>query len=972
MAAGASLFCSSRWRALILGVAMSCSINTPGMAAQERVLVEATMTEGTNMAAAISPDGETLVLALQGVLWRVPAEGGVAEAITPAEMDAQEPMWAPDGSRIGFYAFVGDAFSLWTVEPDGDDLTQIANGPAADARYPAFTYDSRQILYSSDEDGGYAVWMTDLRSGERRPLTTARETGYLPPTTPYFSGDGNAVTPTLSPDGNNLAFVIDGPVHRLVVRELNGRGLRELYSAPLLGAPAWSADGNSLYIVGIDGDQTHLAQVPMDGLGAEILVQGGDIFPFRPSVAPDGRVYYTADGQVKTLTAAGEPGPSVPFQASVTLDRTPYERRRYALRDQTPRKALGIVDPILSPDGRQAAYAALGDLWIVDLENGEPRQLTDDVSIDLSPSWSSDGARIAFVSDREGKTDVWVMTLADGTSTRISDLAKAPSSPIFSPDGSRIAYLLDEGNTVFVSSTVHVIDLADGTDTAVSEPLFGPSAPAWSPDGEVLAVTSRAPGNSRFREGHNVLTLLPASGSGETRVVAPVPGKSLGRRQHNRPAWSSTGDMVYRLDGALWSVPLGTDGSLGEARRIAAAGENPSWSADGTHLIYLDGDTLKLYEARRRRTRIVDIAPRWSQAMPQETITLRAGRLFDGIHDGTVPAMDIIIQNGVITDVRTAGLSQVQGRLIDASRQFVMPGLIENHTHQSTTQGVALGQLYLCSAITTVRETGDDPYHAVERREAEASGRRPGPRVFTAGPLNEGSRISYGVSETVETEERLEDSLRLSTALGLDMYKSYVRQDYAIQKQAIALAHASGIPVSSHELYPAVANGIDQMEHLAATSRRGYSLKESRLNIAYQDVIELATKSRVIITPTLSLSERNSNGEAQKATLFKIVTGGGRIVAGTDSPFVSFADSLHRELEIYVEAGLSTSQALRSATGDAADALGAGDQLGKIARGYLADLVILGGNAIEDISQVRNVRTVIKNGQVVCENPAAP
>jgi imidazolonepropionase-like amidohydrolase len=85
---------------------------------------------------------------------------------------------------------------------------------------------------------------------------------------------------------------------------------------------------------------------------------------------------------------------------------------------------------------------------------------------------------------------------------------------------------------------------------------------------------------------------------------------------------------------------------------------------------------------------------------------------------------------------------------------------------------------------------------------------------------------------------------------------------------------------------------------------------------------------------------------------------------------VSFADSLHRELEIYVEAGLTTSQALRSATGDAADALGAGNQLGKIAPGYLADLVILDGNAIEDITHVRAINTVIKNGVVVaCQNP---
>ena len=123
----------------------------------------------------VTLDGETLVLALQGVLWTVPASGGEALPLTPPEMDAQEPVWSPDGSRISFYSFVGDAFSVWTVEPDGDNLERIENGQGADARYPAFTYDSRQILYSSDQNGGYAVWMTDLRSGERRPLTSDRQ-----------------------------------------------------------------------------------------------------------------------------------------------------------------------------------------------------------------------------------------------------------------------------------------------------------------------------------------------------------------------------------------------------------------------------------------------------------------------------------------------------------------------------------------------------------------------------------------------------------------------------------------------------------------------------------------------------------------------------------------------------------------------------------------------------------------------------
>ena len=158
--------------------------------------------------------------------------------------------------------------------------------------------------------------------------------------------------------------------------------------------------------------------------------------------------------------------------------------------------------------------------------------------------------------------------------------------------------------------------------------------------------------------------------------------------------------------------------------------------------------------------------------------------------------------------------------------------------------------------------------------------------MFTAGPLNEGARVSYGVSETVGTVERAKDSMRLSDDLQLDFYKSYVRQDYTVQKAAIKMAHESGIPVTTHELYPSVANGLDQMEHFGATSRRGYSLKISALGYSYQDVVSLISESGLVVTPTLALMTRlgTQNTGPMGATLKAIVDNGGKIVAGTDSP----------------------------------------------------------------------------------------
>tara|TARA_R110001606_G_scaffold201756_1_gene349791 strand:+ start:4259 stop:7222 length:2964 start_codon:yes stop_codon:yes gene_type:complete len=937
-------------------------------APEARVIIDVTMTEGTNMAAALSPDGKTIILALQGVLWSIPAEGGDATALTSPALDAQEPVWSPDGSEIAFYAFPDNTFSIWTVKPDGSDLTQLSD-IASDARYPSYTPDGASILYSSDQDDGYQVWSIDRASGATKELTSADETGYETPLTPYFRGAGNAVYPILSPDGSHIVMVIDGERDALVIRDTAGKDApKVLFAANTLGAPVWAPSGDTLYVAGIIGDNGLLVSVPVDGSPVTRLVDGPDVFPFRPSITPAGDVMYTADGGVHTISVDGATTTSIPFAAHVALDRTPYKRRIYDLTSEAPQPALGVIDPILSPDGTKAAFAALGDIWIADLATGETTQLTDDAFVDLSPSWSPDGSKLAFSTDRGGKTDIWLMDLASGVLTQLTDDPKPANSAIWSPDGTRIAYLADALTTVFLGSTVNVIDVATGEETVLSDPIFGPSAPAWSADGKSIIVVARRPVTNRFREGYNAFYMMPSSGEGEKSWILPVGEvKSLGRRQWNRPAWSSDGTVVYRVDGALYMMPMTSEGVFGQAVEIAKAGENPTWSADASKLIYIDGKDIMLYDRASGETRTLDIKPKWVRDMPDESLTIRAGHMFDGLGDAYVENVDIVVEKGVITAVHPAGEGPVEGTLIDASDKYVIPGLIESHTHQSTSQGVPLGDIWFSHGITTVRETGDDPYHAVERREASDAGKRPAPRVFTAGPLNEGARVSYGVSETVGTVERAEDSMRLSTELKLNMYKSYVRQNYTVQNRTIELAHESGIPVSSHELYPAVANGIDQMEHFGATSRRGYSLKISALSNTYQDVIALISESGLVVTPTLALMTRygTTNTDKMEATLKRIVDNGGRIVAGTDSPFIPYGASLHKELEIYAEAGLTPAKVIRTATSEAAVAIGVGDFIGSIEPGHLADIAILDADPLANISNVSTVDTVIKNGEVV-------
>ena len=67
--------------------------------------IEVTVSEGTNMAAALSPDKSTIAIALQGTIWTIPAEGGKAKSVTDEMGDSQEPDWSPNGEKIAFHSY---------------------------------------------------------------------------------------------------------------------------------------------------------------------------------------------------------------------------------------------------------------------------------------------------------------------------------------------------------------------------------------------------------------------------------------------------------------------------------------------------------------------------------------------------------------------------------------------------------------------------------------------------------------------------------------------------------------------------------------------------------------------------------------------------------------------------------------------------------------------------------------------------
>jgi len=949
-----------------------------------------TVTEGTQFSASLSPDGQRLVIDLQGQLWTLPAGGGTAQAVTDGLGDDRLPRFSPDGAWIAFQSFRGGSWDIWLARPDGSGARTVAAGPA-DEREPAWSGDGRRLVFASDRAGSYDIWSVDIAAGDPQRLTSEPSDEYAP---------------ALSADGA-LAYVSDREGKPALWLQPPDGVPRRLTGGGRVGAPAFSPDGTSLAVVaareeigfpGMARQQLIVMALGPDTAQA-VSAPDEDVFAFAPSWTASGRLLYTADGHLRSREAAGGGAREIPFSAGFTLQsRRSRPRLAAALRGEQP--VLGITEPVAVP-GRGVAFAALGDLWLR-ADDGTIERLTADAWVERDPAPSPDGRWLAFISDRGGGMQVWLRDMATGAERVLTRVAGGVRYPVFSPDGRTIAFQ-QPGPRGDQDFTVRLVDVQSGALRSLKTPPLWPARMAFSADGQRLLLTVLTAASRRSREGVNRLFWVAvADGALQELVlpgtVAPDTGVAVS---------PDGGSLALVSEGALAVARLSPGGESVQALREvhAALTEYPGWRSDG-RLLFLSDDGLREMDIDRGKAQRLRLALGWSPRSGEGRRLVHAGRLFDGSGERYRENVDILIEDGRIRTVQPHRAHPPGVPVVDAAGQAVLPGLMDNHAHHQAHDGEWVGRAWLAFGVTGVVEPGGLPYESRELQESWDSGARPGPRLFTAGPQLDGQRRYFPFAAHVTSARRLDRELRRARALDYALLKTYTRMTPARQIEVIRRAHALGRIASSHEIYPALARGGDRVEHLRGTSRAGFSSKQSDLLRSYADVIGIVGQSGAVISPTLVVSggffdywlehpelagnrqfvalypETYRRGLAGFANLvgrraallgegaanarravLELRRAGARVVAGTDSPIFPYGLALHVELAGYVEAGLTPAEALRSATSDAADALGLGGQLGRIEPGSLADLVIIDGDPLRDITQLSNIAAVLRGGR---------
>lgn len=400
--------------------------------------------------------------------------------------------------------------------------------------------------------------------------------------------------------------------------------------------------------------------------------------------------------------------------------------------------------------------------------------------------------------------------------------------------------------------------------------------------------------------------------------------------------------------------------------------------------------------------------------MPRR-ILLQNTTLVDVAAGALLPRTSIALRDAIVESVGVAA-----GRFettIDGAGLFACPGLIDCHTHLFLDGGAdprgrflgandadkfatakANAALALRAGITTVRDCGAPAELIFAFRGAIDRGEIPGPRVLTCGapitrPAGHCHFFGIEVTQPAEVQRAVERQVAqgasfvklIASGGGLTPGTRPAEADLSAEliRAAAEAAHANGVYATAHchateSMVRCLDAGVDMIEHATFLTPDGVPDFDSAIARRMRD--QGTVLSPTVISGTriaeqiLRLGQRNRDDEgavrrlrARREHLSRFFECGVRIVAGTDCgvPNTRF-DSLADELAAYVEAGMTPPDALRSATSDAAGFLGRGD-LGRIATGSPADLLLLTGNPLENVETLRQPAVVIKAGEIVCD-----
>jgi len=420
------------------------------------------------------------------------------------------------------------------------------------------------------------------------------------------------------------------------------------------------------------------------------------------------------------------------------------------------------------------------------------------------------------------------------------------------------------------------------------------------------------------------------------------------------------------------------------------------------------------------------------QALPGSRaprMALVGGAVVDGT--GAPPILDaaVVIEGDRISAVGPRAQIPIpaDATVIDVSGKTILPGLWDMHAH---FEQVEWGPVYLAAGVTTVRDCGNEFEFITSVRNAIRDGQGLGPRILAAGLVDGSGPMALGV-QRVDTAEQAKFWVDKYHAAGFNQMKIYSSVTRSNVTAVASDAHALGMSVTGHipesmTLREGIDAGMDQVNHIGyvldamlppgALPERSQRLARAQARSAVdvsseqaKQTISFLKQHDIVIDPTVALSELDTASTAHpyssfepgvqrvapelavvfdppgfsasdpipplRASIFQkeleiigsLHRSGVTIVAGTDQGVPGF--SIYRELELYVQAGLSPMEAIQAATIVPARVMHLDKELGSIEAGKFADLIVLGKDPVASIDNIRSVEQVVTAGALYETGP---
>ncbi len=399
---------------------------------------------------------------------------------------------------------------------------------------------------------------------------------------------------------------------------------------------------------------------------------------------------------------------------------------------------------------------------------------------------------------------------------------------------------------------------------------------------------------------------------------------------------------------------------------------------------------------------------KWPEPAAQH-VNIVGAHIVDIPDNRLLEGKNIHVENHRIVAITDAASDTSDWPTIDAGGYFLLPGLIDVHSHlQAPVRSILAPfdfkffletlfadcapqrRAYLQSGVTSVRDDGGSARHAYHLRAALQQHAILGPRLFVVGRLvtsPHGHPVSTIWTPQLSRDGAILASDSASLLSGLEknyaagppdaakfiygtigMAKERLRADllekgiaWSKQRGLLSVVHAE----TTEEVTEAARAGATGIEHVAS------------IEALPDELLHLLIEKHPFLDPTFgefdSAMQLRNVAEADRTRLLqqkyqflrRINDAGLRLTVGTDAPLVPYGTGLHDELAQFAQAGFSPAEILRFVTLNNADYLGKADSLGQIAPGFLADLVLVRENPLQNIVTVRSPVWVMLDGQIV-------